>query len=78
MSARPALAVYSAVRVTGGPLNGLEGSIAKLCATQASILVLFEGVAHELVVELRHLEPLDRWLARQSRTELALRGYPPP
>lgn len=70
----PDLEVGMAVRITGGKYNGLQGQLAKLCATAGSVIVHYEGRAHELVIDVAHVVELAYWRAQRSATELALRG----
>lgn len=69
------LTVGQAVRFIGGKYNGFEGQIAKLCDTQCSVLVQYEGRTSELIEETRHLMPMELWQAMKTATELALKGH---
>lgn len=66
------------VRVIGGPYNGYQGTVANTCDTVASLLINFEGRMHEVVTDLRFLQPLADFQAGRPAAELALRGSPPP
>jgi hypothetical protein len=66
-----------AVRIVGGPLNGLQGQMAKVCDTVGSLFVNFDGRQHEMLVELRFVLPLAAWRASRTAVELQLKGNAP-
>lgn len=68
------LAVGVAVRFVGGKYNGYQGHIAKLCDSVCRVTINFEGRPCEIVEELRFVEPLAKWRADKTATELNLRG----
>lgn len=72
----PAPAVGTAVRFIGGRFNGYQGTLSKVCEAVGSVIIVFEGRGHEVVEELRHLQPLAEWRASLSPTELTIRGAP--
>jgi hypothetical protein len=69
------LSVGMPVRVIAGKYNGFEGTVAKLCDSFCSIIIIFENRQHELVLEAAALVPLEEWTAGKGETELKLRGH---
>lgn len=48
-----------AVKITGGPYNGLKGNLAKSCEAFCSVVIEFDKAWFEIVTETQWLAPLD-------------------
>lgn len=55
----PPAVMGPAVKITGGPYNGLKGNLAKSCEAFASVVIEFDHAWFEIVTELQWLAPLN-------------------